>query len=96
MSAKRAMAKAGPAPAATALSGAVLAEVRGLILEARQQTARMVNAGLTLLYWQVGDRVRREILEEKRAEYGVEIVSALGRQLEEEFGCGFSEKSFTT
>ena len=26
-----------------------------------------VNAGLTLLYWQVGDRIRREVLKEKRA-----------------------------
>jgi predicted nuclease of restriction endonuclease-like (RecB) superfamily len=71
----------------------VLTEVRDLILEARQQTARMVNAGLTLLYWRVGDRIRREILNERRAEYGSEIVSALGRQLELEFGQGFSAKS---
>jgi len=37
------------------------------ILEARRQTARMVDAGLTLLYWQIGDRIRREILRDKRA-----------------------------
>lgn len=92
MRAKRSIAKAKPA-AAAALSGAMLDEVRGLILEGRQQTARMVNAGLTLLYWQIGDRIRREILGEKRADYGAEIVSALGRQLEQEFGRGFSEKS---
>lgn len=80
-------------PAAALLSGAVLAEVRGLILEARRQTARTVNAGLTLLYWQVGDRIRREFLKEKRAGYGEQIVSALGRELESEFGRGFAEKS---
>lgn len=82
-----------PTPTATTLAVAVLTEVRDLILEARQQTARMVNAGLTLLYWRVGDRIRQEILKEKRAEYGAEIVSALGRQLEQEFGRGFSTKS---
>jgi DUF1016 N-terminal domain len=90
--AKLSLAKAKPANAA-ALSDAMLDEVRGLILEGRQQTAHMVNAGLTLLYWQIGDRIRREILGEKRADYGAEIVSALGRQLEQEFGRGFSEKS---
>ncbi|HEX3532492.1 MAG TPA: DUF1016 N-terminal domain-containing protein, partial [Thermoanaerobaculia bacterium] len=78
---------------AAALSGAVLAEVRGLILEGRQQTARLVNAGLTLLYWKVGDCVRREILKEGRAEYGAEIVRTLSAQLEVEFGRGFGEKS---
>ena len=71
----------------------LLTEVRQLIVEARQQTARMVNAGLTTLYWQVGDRIRREVLKEKRADYGKQTVSALGRQLEQEFGRGFSEKS---
>ncbi len=71
----------------------MLAEVRGLILEGRQQTARLVNAGLTLLYWKVGDRVRREILKEGRAEYGAEIVRTLSAQLELEFGRGFGEKS---
>ena len=71
----------------------LLAEVRGLILEARHQTARMVNAGLTLLYWKVGDRIQREILQKKRAEYGAEIVLALSAQLELEFGRGFGEKN---
>lgn len=93
MSSKRVLPEARPVPVAATLSDAVLAEVRGLIIEARQQTARMINAGLTLLYWRVGDRIRREILGEKRADYGAEIVSALGRQLEQEFGRGFSSKS---
>lgn len=72
---------------------ALLPELRELILAARSEVARTVNAGLTLVYWRVGDRIRREILKEKRAEYGAEIVSALGRQLEQEFGRGFSWKS---
>ena len=42
--AKRSIAKAKPADVAS-LSGAMLDEVRGLILEGRQQTARLVNAG---------------------------------------------------
>lgn len=86
-------------PRGAAASGALsaparlLAELRGVILEARQQTARLVDAGLTLLYWQVGARIRREVLGHKRAGYGERIVSALSRQLEAEFGRGFSEKS---
>lgn len=71
----------------------LLAEVRGLILKARQQTAQVVNAGLTLLYWQIGDRIRRDILKKNRAEYGAEIVRTLSAQLEMEFGRGFAEKN---
>lgn len=71
----------------------LLAEVRGLILSAREQVARAVDSGLVALYWHIGRRVHQDILQEKRAEYGGEIVSALGRQLQTEFGRGFSEKS---
>jgi predicted nuclease of restriction endonuclease-like (RecB) superfamily len=52
-----------------------------------------VNAGLTLLYWRIGERIRREILKGARAAYGEEIVATVSRQLETEYGRGFSEKS---
>ena len=71
----------------------LLKDVRGMILAARGQVAQVVNVGLTMLYWQVGQRIRQDILKEKRAEYGEKIVSALGRQLENEFGRGFAEKN---
>lgn len=78
---------------AKATPKALLSDVRGLILEARGQVAQVVNAGLTMLYWQIGQRIRQDILGEKRAEYGEKIVAALGRQLETEFGRGFAEKN---
>ena len=34
-----------------------------------------------MLYWEIGRRIRQDILEEKRATYGKEIVAALRRQL---------------
>lgn len=66
----------------TAKSGAkeLLAEVREMILAARRSAAQTMNATLTTLYWQIGQRVRRDILRERRAEYGEGIVSALGTQ----------------
>jgi predicted nuclease of restriction endonuclease-like (RecB) superfamily len=44
-----------------------------------------------MLYWQVGQRIRKDILKEKRAEYGQEIFYALSRKLVAEFGRGFSQ-----
>jgi hypothetical protein len=70
-----------------------LGDLRQLIAEARQDVARQVNSALVLLYWRVGQRIRQDILKEKRAEYGGRIVSALRRQLGREFGRGFDEKS---
>ena len=71
----------------------LLADVREFILSARQQVARSVNASLAALYWRVGDRIRRDILKEKRAEYGEQIVSTLSAQLEAEFGRGFGRRN---
>jgi predicted nuclease of restriction endonuclease-like (RecB) superfamily len=72
---------------------ALISDVRELILQAREGVARALDSGLTVLYWNVGQRIRREVLREKRAEYGQRIVSALGIQLEREFGRGFGEKN---
>ncbi len=71
----------------------LLAEVRTLILTARQQVAQTVNAGLTLLCWQIGTRIRKDILKEKRAEYGQEIYQSLSAKLVAEFGRGYSERN---
>jgi predicted nuclease of restriction endonuclease-like (RecB) superfamily len=72
---------------------ALLADLRGLILQAREGVARAVDSGLTALYWHIGQRIRQDILREKRAEYGEEIVSALSAQLSTEFGRGFSRRN---
>jgi predicted nuclease of restriction endonuclease-like (RecB) superfamily len=72
---------------------ALISDVRELILQAREGVARAVDSGLTTLYWHIGRRIVQDVLKQKRAEYGEEIVSALGRQLEQEFGRGFSVKS---
>lgn len=89
---KLALNKATAKPARSGAAG-LLAEVRGFIIAAREQVARAVDSGLVSLYWHVGRRIHQDILKEKRAEYGAQIVSALGRQLETEFGRGFSVKS---
>src|SRR4030043_1005354 len=68
-------------------------DLRGLIIEARQDVARQVNSALVFLYWRVGKRIRQDILKEKRAEYGEEIVSTVSTQLVPEFGEGFSKRN---
>lgn len=60
---------------------ALLNEVRELILATRANVAQNINSALVLLYWQIGVRIRREILKEKRAGYGERIFYALSRKL---------------
>lgn len=70
----------------------LFSEIKQLIEEARQAVAFTVNAGTTVLYWNVGNRINKEILGNKRAEYGKEVVISLSRKLTEEYGKGWSEK----
>lgn len=80
-------------PTSVALSPSLVTDLRQLILNAREQVARAVDSGLVLLYWSIGNRIRTDVLKEKRADYGKQIVSAVGRQLADEFGDGFSDKN---
>lgn len=41
----------------------------------------------------MGNRIHQDILKERRAGYGDQIVSAVSRELAAEFGQGFSEKN---
>jgi predicted nuclease of restriction endonuclease-like (RecB) superfamily len=68
-------------------------DIGAMIDAARKQVSVTANAALTGLYWQIGQRVHTDVLEERRAEYGAQIVSASGRQLEARYGRGFGEKS---
>jgi predicted nuclease of restriction endonuclease-like (RecB) superfamily len=68
-------------------------ELGRMIDSARQQLAHAANAALTTLYWQIGTRARKQVLDGRRAGYGVRIVAAVGRELEARYGAGFGEKS---
>jgi len=71
---------------------ALLGDLRQLIDGARTRAAQAVNAEITLLYWQVGKRIRTDILKHERAGYGLEIVSALSRQLTAAYGKGWGSR----
>jgi predicted nuclease of restriction endonuclease-like (RecB) superfamily len=67
-------------------------DVKTLIETSKSNIAISVNAEMTMLYWNVGKRINDEILQNNRAEYGKQIVLSLARQLEIEYGKGWSEK----
>jgi len=71
----------------------LLGDLRGLIDAARDRVAQAVNAGLVLLYWGIGERIRRDILGEQRAAYGEQIVQTVSARLMAEYGRGFTAKT---
>lgn len=75
------------------IAPSMVAEIRTLIDQSRQQVAVTVNSAISMLYWRIGKRINGEILQNKRAEYGKQIVNSLSTQLTADYGSSFSEKN---
>lgn len=84
---------AGKSAVVAASDPHLLADLRKLIESARQRTAQAVNAELVLLHWQIGQRIREDILQKERAPYGQQIVDALSAQLTAEYGKGYRRRN---
>lgn len=82
-----------PSLARAEVQPALTADLTRLIEESRRGLAHAANAALTTLYWRIGTRIRDEVLQQKRAAYGQEIVAAVCADLEARFGRGFGEKN---
>jgi predicted nuclease of restriction endonuclease-like (RecB) superfamily len=85
--------KKSDAPSPLGQADPLLADLRQIIENARQSAAAAVNSGLTLLYWNIGNRINREVLQGERAAYGEQILVHLAEQLTLEFGRGFGPKN---
>ena len=68
-------------------------DIKDLIEQTKKNVAVQVNSALTLLYWNIGKIINDNILENKRADYGKEIVHLLSAQLIQEFGRGYAKRN---
>ena len=69
-------------------------DLRQIIDSARSHVAATANYEVTMMNWNIGNRINRDVLNYERAEYGKQIVAQVARQLQEEYGTkGFDEKS---
>ena len=74
----------------TAAEHQLVSDIRHLIDSARKRAAVTVNAELTRLYLQVGERINRDILNNQRAEYGKQVLATLAKELSQIYGRGWS------
>ena len=71
----------------------LLKELSLLVEETQKQVIVQNNSSLILLFWEIGFRINDIILQNKRAEYGKQIVPALSVHLESKYGRNFEEKN---
>jgi predicted nuclease of restriction endonuclease-like (RecB) superfamily len=68
----------------------LLDDIRSLINNARVRVASTANIETTLLYWNIGYRINADVLGNKRAAYGKQIVTQLASQLQQEYGGSYN------
>lgn len=71
----------------------LLEDLSQIIEQGKQQVVVQANSALVLVYWQVGKRINKEILHEKRAEYGKEVIKVIASQLVKQYGKGFEVRN---
>lgn len=71
----------------------LISELAMLIVQAQQKVTVQVNSVMTVLFWQVGKKINEHILQNRRADYGKQILVTLSRELCKDFGRNFEEKN---
>ncbi len=69
----------------------LLTQIVGLIETTKQKVALSINSELVLLNWNIGNSIKNDILQNKRADYGKEVIKKLSKDLTQLYGKGFTE-----
>ena len=71
----------------------LLNDTSDIIEQARQAVYHTVNVTLIMRNWLLGMRIHKEVLKEKRAEYGEQVLIELAKQLTQKYGRGFNKSN---
>jgi predicted nuclease of restriction endonuclease-like (RecB) superfamily len=68
-------------------------EISSMIEQSKRTIYSQANSVTVLLFWKIGQRINNEVLKNKRADYGKQIVVALSRDLAEKYGRAFGDRN---
>jgi predicted nuclease of restriction endonuclease-like (RecB) superfamily len=73
------------------LNKSLVQEIKEIISQSRESAIRAVDHARVLMYWNIGRRIFEEEQQGlDRAEYGTYLIKSLSKELQPEFGSGFS------
>ena len=67
--------------------------IKTIIDTSKQQATIQLNNTMVLSYWEIGKELKEEILKDKRATYGKEVVKKISEKLTLEYGRGYSRSN---
>ena len=71
----------------------LFSDISVLIEQTRRAIYAQTSGSTVLLFWKIGKRINNDILENKRADYGKQIVSQLATQLKAKYGRSFEARN---
>ena len=70
-------------------SADLYSKISNLITAKKYTVSRAVNSAIVFLYWEIGETVCMDILQNHKAEYGKAIINEVAKQLSQNYGKGF-------
>ena len=67
------------------INNSLFNQIKNLIEQTKNNVAIVVNSSLTMMYRNIEKLINDEILQNKSAEYGKEIVATVSQQLQDNF-----------
>ena len=64
-------------------------DVCNIIEQARYRVAVYVNSEASMMNWNVGKRIKEDVLLNKRADYGAQVLTRLSQRLKAKYGGGW-------
>jgi len=64
--------------------------VKAIVENSRNNIRTYINSEIVIMYWNIGKLIKTEILKDKRADYGKQVLGQLSSLLNQEFGKGYS------
>lgn len=65
-------------------------DVADLIESAKGKVVSHVNTEFVILNWNIGNRIKTELLDNKKPDYGKKVIKNLSKRLIEKYGRGYS------
>jgi hypothetical protein len=68
-------------------------QICNIIEQGKQKVTTQVNSTLALTYWHIGKSINHDVLQNRRAEYGKQVVTLLATELVQLYGGSFEARN---
>ena len=72
---------------------ALFQDIADMIEQSRYKVVTKINSEMVELYWQIGKRIKQDLLKDKKAEYGKQVIESLAIKLTATYGRGFNARN---